>query len=275
VWNAENADHFNDRKVKPLDLDTIGRHAELARQPLLLALLALYDAEDNGLRTAGDISQPELYERIFRRYLERELEKHDLPVRIAERNQLIEQRFRELSTIATGMLNRGRRFVTRHEVDHDLAATGVRRDPSSATPIRADYAVGQFFFLYRAQARHGESTFNEGYEFIHATFGEFLSARIIAYQLVRAAEVTRLAPAWERPASIRHARSLLIPYLCATPPLITKLRRSSTPPLRVSVRVTPLGGAWETLLQHKVAGQRARVTARETAEGGRAGQELN
>ncbi|MFI9593727.1 NACHT domain-containing protein [Nonomuraea sp. NPDC052265] len=214
AWNAENVDHFAERHLEPLDPQTMEEYAELARQPLLLALLALYDAEENGLRNAGDMSQPELYERVFRRYLERELEKHDLPARPAERDQLVEQRFRELSTIATGMLNRGRRFITRQEVDRDFETIGVRRNPASSVMTRADDAVGQFFFLYRAQARHHESTLYEGYEFIHSTFGEFLSARIIARQLVRAAEIMRLAPAWEEVESLRHARSLLIPYLC-------------------------------------------------------------
>jgi hypothetical protein len=174
---------------------TIERQQELARQPFLLALLALYDAEKNALRNAQNLSEAELYERIFHSYLKRELDKGDLPVRPDEREPLIEQRFRELSTIAIGMLNRGRRFITRQEVMADFNAAEVRRDPvEQGTSTGADDAVGQFFFLYRAQAQHGDAALEEGYEFIHATFGEFLAARIIARQLARAADVVRGAP---------------------------------------------------------------------------------
>lgn len=214
AWNRQNAEYFASHNLQKLIPETIMRQQHLARQPLLLALLALYDAEKNALRNAANLSQAELYERIFHRYLERELEKSDLPVRQSEQAPLIEQRFRELSTIAIGMLNRGRRFITRHELIEDFNATGMRREsPPHAGPTSADDAVGQFFFLYRAQALEEEAAPNEGYEFIHGTFGEFLAARIIAKQLARASEVVRGAPAWDRPEAERHARSLLAPYL--------------------------------------------------------------
>jgi hypothetical protein len=201
-----------------LDAETMMRQFDLARQPLLLALLALYDAEKNALRNAENLSQPELYERIFRRYLEREVEKGHLPIRRNEQTPLIEQRFRELSTIAIGMLNRGRRFITKQEVIDDFNSAGVRRDSTLRTEsTSADDAVGQFFFLYRAQAQQQESVLNEGYEFIHATFGEFLAARIIAKQLARASDVVRGAPTWDRAEAERHARSLLVPYLARRP----------------------------------------------------------
>jgi len=218
IWNSENAEYFTARRLEKLSPRTIGRHSELARQPLLLALLALYDAENNELRNAGDMSQAQLYERIFGRYLEREIEKQGLLVRHDEQNQQIEQRFRELSTIAMGMLNRGRKFVTREEVLDDFKTTGMQRNSTSASPVvNPDDAIGQFFFLFRAQARHQDSIFYEGYEFIHATFGEFLAARIIAQQLARAADVVRVAPTYDRLNAERHARSLLIPYLVRRP----------------------------------------------------------
>ncbi|MFG1949332.1 NACHT domain-containing protein [Nonomuraea sp. NPDC048826] len=216
AWNRENAPYFERHGLAKLSADTIARHIDLARQPLLLALLALYDAEGNSLRNAGDLDQTELYERIFRRYLERELEKGSMPQRKNEQAQLIEQRFRELSTIATGMLNRGRRFITRQEVDQDYAAKEIRRGRSERV-LGADDAVGQFFFLYRAQAQHRDTTFYEGYEFIHSTFGEFLSARILAQQLVRAAEIMNAAPAWDQTQAERHALAQLAPYLAQRP----------------------------------------------------------
>lgn len=218
AWNQQNAEYFAAHNLRLLSPDTIERQQELARQPLLLALLALYDAENNALRNAQNLSEAELYERIFHSYLERELDKDNLPVRPDERKPLIEQRFRELSTIAIGMLNRGRRFITRQEVTVDFNAAEVHRDPAGpGTPTGADDAVGQFFFLYRAQAQDGDTALGEGYEFIHATFGEFLAARIIAKQLARAANVVRGAPHWDRGQAEQHARKLLAPYLARRP----------------------------------------------------------
>ena len=218
AWNRQNAKYFAIHKLQKLDSETLMRQFHLARQPLLLALLALYDAEKNALRDAVNLSQAQLYERIFHRYLERELEKADLPVRQSEQEQLIEQRFRELSTIAIGMLNRGRHFITRQEVIEDFHTTGVGRESSSHSELTSvDDAVGQFFFLYRAQALHEEAALSEGYEFIHATFEEFLAARIIAKQLARASEVVENAPVWDRLEEEKHARSLLTPYLARRP----------------------------------------------------------
>lgn len=216
AWNHENVSYFERQGLAELSTDTISQHIDLARQPLLLALLALYDAEGNSLRNAGDLDQTELYERIFRRYLERELGKGGLPQRGREREQLIEQRFRELSTIAIGMLNRGRRFITRQEVEQDYAAKEIRRGPSGRV-LSADDAVGQFFFLYRAQAQHKDTALYEGYEFIHSTFGEFLSARILAQQLVRAAEIINAAPVWDMTQAEQHALAQLAPYMAQRP----------------------------------------------------------
>jgi type II secretory pathway predicted ATPase ExeA len=218
AWNLRNVNYFTRFQLQELAPDSLLRQNHLARQPLLLALLALYDAESNALRDASNLSQAELYERIFHRYLERELEKSDLPARKGEQEQLIEQRFRELSTIAIGMMNRGRRFITRAEVIEDFSTTGIKRLSSVGTELTgADDAVGQFFFLYRAQALQDAATVGEGYEFIHATFGEFLAARIIARQLARASDVIDKAPAWDRSEAERHARSLLVPFLARRP----------------------------------------------------------
>ena len=217
AWNRQNSEYFASCGLQKLNPETIMRQHHLARQPLLLALLALYDAEQNALRNAANLSQAELYERIFHRYLEREVEKSVLPVRKTEQEPLIEQRFRELSTIAIGMLNRGRHFITRHEVIEDFNAIEVGRTASNAEPTSVDDAIGQFFFLYRAQALQEESVPVEGYEFIHGTFGEFLAARIIARQLARASEVVRDAPPWDRGQAELHARSLLAPYLARRP----------------------------------------------------------
>ncbi|NED50918.1 hypothetical protein G3I24_08340, partial [Micromonospora aurantiaca] len=49
VWSDHNADRLAGRGLRPLSADAALAQSDLARQPLLLLLLALYDAEDNGV----------------------------------------------------------------------------------------------------------------------------------------------------------------------------------------------------------------------------------
>jgi hypothetical protein len=55
----------------------------------------------------------------------------------------------------------------------DDAATRIARRLS-----RAQMAVGRFFFVHRSQAIVGDARLND-YEFLHATFGEYLVARLV------------------------------------------------------------------------------------------------
>ena len=81
VWNDANAG-LAARGLQPLAPQTALEHAELASQPLLLIMLALYDADGNPLQRAdAALGEAELYERLLTSFAEREVRKSgaDLP----------------------------------------------------------------------------------------------------------------------------------------------------------------------------------------------------
>ncbi|HEY0696426.1 MAG TPA: hypothetical protein VGD43_01280, partial [Micromonospora sp.] len=183
TWNAVNADRFAVLGVEPLDPGSALRHRELAEQPLLLLMLALYDADGNALRGAGELRQGELYERLLRSFARREVTKHrELSNRDLDR--AVEAELRRLAVVAFAMFNRRAQWVTEEELEHDLAVLlgGAPEDRDRGgrwAPLRAAQVVlGRFFFIHRAQASPGDGRRLETYEFLHATFGEFLVARL-------------------------------------------------------------------------------------------------
>jgi NACHT conflict system protein len=185
AWNTTNAQYFS-TKLKPLPLDTAMEYPTLAEQPLLLLMLALYDADQNALqRNTGTISKAELYERLLARFADREIVK-DGEERPAERlAEEIEVELERLSIVALAMFNRGVQWIAEHELDRDLAALlgdEPKRD-GLREPLGAGEAVlGRFFFVQRAEAVRDEKTLRT-YEFLHATFSEYLVARLTWHTL--------------------------------------------------------------------------------------------
>ncbi|WP_189241425.1 NACHT domain-containing protein [Planobispora rosea] len=182
VWNEANAAHLASRGLRPLSAATAVSYGELARQPLLLLMLALYDADANALLTGDGLSTAELYERLLVRFAGREVDKRGRGLSAQERHRAVEHELLRLSITAFAMFNRGRQWVTAEELNTDLdvlmpapreAAAGFR-EPLSA----ADRAVGGFFFVHRARAIRGRQELRT-YEFLHATFGEYLIARLL------------------------------------------------------------------------------------------------
>ena len=194
TWNRTNAEHFASGAAAALDLDTVLRYPELAAQPLLLLMLAIYDAEGNSLRSAGMLRPDQLYERLLQRFAGREVDKRGTGLPTRQRDQLVEAELRKLSVVAFAMFNRGAQWVTEDELDADLRslpglAISEATPAASATaglraPIQAaELALGSFFFVYRARATQDDDSLST-YEFLHATFGEFLVARLI-HQVIR------------------------------------------------------------------------------------------
>ncbi|MFC6020606.1 NACHT domain-containing protein [Plantactinospora solaniradicis] len=181
-WNAVNADEFAARGVTPLDLTTVLAHRELAEQPLLLLMLALYDADGNALRSAGELRQDQLYERLLRRFARREVVKHRPGLPERELDRAVDEELRRLSVVAFAMFNRNAQWVTEPQLEADLGALfGPPPAPGTAdlrAPLRhAEIVLGRFFFVHRARALRDDDPL-ETYEFLHATFGEFLVARL-------------------------------------------------------------------------------------------------
>ncbi|MFD0199622.1 MULTISPECIES: NACHT domain-containing protein [Saccharothrix] len=176
VWNTANP-----RAV--LAPDVALRFEGLAAQPLLLFMLALYNADGNALHTAGEgLATATLYEQLLTRFARREVAKslHDAlddQVELAVEEELV-----RLSVVAFAMFNRGVQWIDETELDDDLNALlpgGPRTGPDRRLRLSsAQLAVGRFFFVHAARAAQ-DSRVLQTYEFLHATFGEFLVARLV------------------------------------------------------------------------------------------------
>jgi hypothetical protein len=182
VWNLTNASAFaaGDGPGQ-LDPDLVLAHRDLASQPLLLLMLALYDADGNALRRAGTrIGQRELYEKLLARFARREILKHHQGLSDAETNAAVEREMLQLSVAAFAMFNRSRQWVTQDELNTDLSALLPDRQAAPSgfrAPLSpAEVTLGRFFFVHHGSATR-DDTVLETYEFLHSTFGEYLVAR--------------------------------------------------------------------------------------------------
>ncbi|MFC3500592.1 NACHT domain-containing protein [Micromonospora krabiensis] len=183
TWNRVNRAAFRAPGARPLDREIVLSHRELAEQPLLLLMLALYDAEGGDLREAGELRRGDLYERLLRRFARREVVKQRDGLPEPELDRAVEEELRRLAVVAFAMFNRGVQWVTTTELDGDLAALPLAGAPARErsglrTPLApAEVVLGRFFFIHRSRASSDERR-RETYEFLHATFGEYLVARL-------------------------------------------------------------------------------------------------
>ncbi|MEV4623853.1 hypothetical protein AB0J74_34735 [Asanoa sp. NPDC049573] len=185
VWNDANEPSFRAAGVAPLSPEAVLAQPALAEQPLLLLMLAIYDADGNALQKLGaGIGQYELYERLLTAFARREIQKHRQGLSDAALAQAVEEELRTLSVVGFAMHNRGTLWITEAELEADLPALfGIPRPPAPGTGMRvplraAELMIGRFFFVHRAAATTGGADRRETYEFLHATFGEFLVARL-------------------------------------------------------------------------------------------------
>ncbi|MFB9631961.1 NACHT domain-containing protein, partial [Nonomuraea helvata] len=172
IWDQANRALLARRELKPLPAEAALVHGEMARQPLLLLLLALYDAGGNALQhDHGPLGRARLYEVLLRDYTERETG--------GVRRVAIDQELVLLGAVALSMLARGRQLITDEALDRDLPALchGGEDEPDDEDRIDwARKATERFFFV----RGNGPRT---GYAFLHATFGEFLVAWLAVYAL--------------------------------------------------------------------------------------------
>jgi hypothetical protein len=194
TWNAANERTLGARGLKPLPAEVARRFPDLAGQPLLLLMLALYDATGNALQGVdASFGAVQLYERLLGDFALREVRRWHDERPEDELGALVADELMRLSIVAFAMFNRRRQWVTEAELNADLA--GLRIEParkvspdgfrSPLTP--GQELVGRFFFIQRAQARQDGRAL-QTYEFLHATFGEYLVARLTAHLVQESAE---------------------------------------------------------------------------------------
>lgn len=199
IWNQYHEALFAERGLEELKIASSGRIRELAGQPLLLLMLALYVMNGNSLGTQTELSRSELYYKLINDFIARESKKDAKFLRLSESKQLQMNAgsFRRLGVAALGMHNRRKLAIRSVELKQDLAflspsGTLQKSDIADTYALEEDEKlVGSFFFVHNSETtvRSGRTEVRlSAYEFLHNTFGEFLTAYYIldtAFRLVR------------------------------------------------------------------------------------------
>ncbi|GAB2998763.1 NACHT domain-containing protein [Saccharothrix stipae] len=175
AWREANASAIAAGRVRALTEDEAQNQSVLVRQPLLLLMLALYAADPAAPKIRRDLTGSALYERIFDNFARREVRKRAAePLSPEELERGVRDQVRRLSVAALAMFNRGVQHLREDELQADLEALGVV--PADARGDRhGKRLLGEFFFVHTAEANLGHHT-ERAYEFLHATFGEYLVA---------------------------------------------------------------------------------------------------
>jgi hypothetical protein len=205
-WNSRNRAYFGVHELRPLELDAVRRQGELAGQPLLLLLLALYDATANALLRADRmLSTAELYEHVMVSFTERELRRRRHSTVNNPRFDMgtaVARELDRLSIAAFATLNRGRPAITQQELGEDLEVLLANETDSEGD------VTGRFFFVHESNALTAGGA-RRAFEFLHATFAEFLVARLIT-RLTSAEQSTGWSTDADRQAVLRALLSFTV-----------------------------------------------------------------
>ena len=190
VWNEANRNFFIYNKIKPFKLPyNNSKVMDLARQPLLLLMLAIFDSANNSLWEQENINQTILYDKLIRRFMYRERNKKDDFRNTTSENQEkdIENRIEALGIAAIAMFNRRTLLIICEQLNDDfkyLKKGKLIPEEPGRNLTQAELIMGSFFFVYKSQSNNKniadmEMRQNIAYEFLHNTFGEFLTADYI------------------------------------------------------------------------------------------------
>jgi len=214
VWNDRNGAALAAHGLRTLPVEVALAQGDLAAQPLLLLMLALYDAEGNPLqREDADLTEAELYERLLTAFARREVLKSGAELTEEQLGAAIDQELLVLSIVAFAMFNRQQLWVSETDLDRDLLGLSGKPVPDRPGALTAAQAVvGRFYFVHVAQAVHGAATLRT-FEFLHATFGEYLIAWLVAREFLtpaaRLLDLLSFAPLTTQPNTVFFTRSLI------------------------------------------------------------------
>lgn len=205
IWNKANRNYFkkSEPQVQPFSLpsedDTDGKNVlALSEQPLLLLMLAIFDSDKNRLRKSKGLDRTILYDSLLRRFVEREKKKDPEfeHLKERERQDLVDRDMQRLGVAAIGMYNRRKLHILSQELNGDVTFFELERKISSGDgrPLsQADMLLGSFFFVHKSRAKQrgaAQDQYEESsaFEFLHNTFGEFLTADFILRQAIAETE---------------------------------------------------------------------------------------
>ncbi|RSN60635.1 hypothetical protein DMH01_15185 [Amycolatopsis sp. WAC 04182] len=172
IWRDRNLPAITSGRMGELKLDVATSLSDLTAQPLLLLMLALYSADPKAEPLKAGTSREVFYERILTSFVRRELTKA-LP---EVTQDAIDEEMWRLGVAAFAMFNRDRQSVRDHDLGSDIKV--LTQVDSDLEPHRlGQRIVGRFFFIHTDEADgHRDQDVRRAYEFLHATFGEYLVA---------------------------------------------------------------------------------------------------
>jgi hypothetical protein len=179
-WRDTNNASIKAGTVRELTIAEATHQRHLAQQPLLLLMLAVYAADPESPKLDAGLSTSALYERIFKNFARREVLKR-APKGIAsdELDARIDDQILRLSVAALAMFNRGVQHVREADLRADLGA--ITRDQRLLNG-EGGRVLSEFFFVYAPEALIASK--ERSYEFLHATFGEYLIARQVVQEII-------------------------------------------------------------------------------------------
>ncbi len=173
-WNALQKKHFQ--------LPDHPRLKELAQEPLLLFLLALYDEGGEGnlqeLVDLENFQDAQLYDRIIDHFIKRQVKKKaEAYTRELGEDQKIEALHFRLGLGLAALLmfqKENAQQLSSTDLDHGLKYFGFKEKEMTAKKIFDG------FFFHHVNKAESRDTF----EFLHRTFGEFLAADLLLRLLI-------------------------------------------------------------------------------------------
>lgn len=173
---------WNDAQVKPKYKFAIPKNDKielLAKEPLLMFMLAVYDFENGELQhMANDKSfnQSKLYDSLLNRFIKRQLDKSATfkdAGKTAKDNE--EELFRlRLGMIALMMFMNDTTSRDTQKLMEEMTAFGIHK-----SSMQSENILGGFFFIHENKSTTESDVEKFNYEFLHKTFGEFLAADFI------------------------------------------------------------------------------------------------
>ena len=193
-WNETNQEYFKQAQIEPFELPANQKILPLAEQPLLLLMLALYDSDGNQLRNSKGLDQTLLYDNLIRRFIKREKLK-DRSFRDLEESKReveVDKDMERLGVAAVSMFNQRSLYIRSGQLDKALAFFKFEKsiqDSSGRALSQAELLLGSFFFIHQSKSvqkseNPQERKLETAFEFLHNTFGEFLTAEFILRQVL-------------------------------------------------------------------------------------------
>lgn len=149
---------------------------DLAKEPLLLFMLAVYDFEGNELQNAAsdkEFNQSKLYDKLFERFTERQVKKDEKYPNLSPQDKIKQKEiFRlRLGVMSLMMFQTDTTYIEANNLKQQLEAFKL-----SEPGLKPNQILGGFFFVHQNKSTEDTSEDIYVFEFLHKTFGEFLAA---------------------------------------------------------------------------------------------------